>query len=512
MSTVSNPVVNITKAPASTTQSNAPQRVLIVGQQTGSFYTSGELIEDVGNANKEINLIGARAHGSYMIRNFKKINQETALDVIILDDSGTAVQSTGAITFTGTNATEDGTYIVYIGSRSDYKFTISVTDLDTPTIIGDALVAAVTANLNIPVTAANVAGAVTFTSENGGTIGNNIGLQSKGSVAGITVAVTAMSGGINDPLLTTVFDGITDMRYQTIIWPHTYDIPTLTTNFLDGRFNSDNDVLDGVGIISRTDTFSNIKTLGDDQNSQSLAIHANKLTSETLYKGSALFELDDAIAAQFGALRALRLTDGANISRFTVATGLDAIGGTRIASLPYHNSSFPFLSLVDTGKGFSKTEIKSLNTSGVFVLANNKSRTSVIADTVVSTYKFDGAGNPDPTWHFLNGVDTDSNVAEFFFNNSRADFAQTRLTDFATKPGENDAKTILSKYVEYYITLTGEDYMLTRDGQENINFFKKSMEPIVLDLIDGSASGQAQYPRMSQLRELNLELQPVFNI
>ncbi|NIS23463.1 hypothetical protein GWN75_05955, partial [candidate division KSB1 bacterium] len=62
-------------------------------------------------------------------------------------------------------------------------------------------------------------------------------------------------------------------------------------------------------------------------------------------------------------------------------------------------------------------------------MGNNIAGNAVILSDAYTTYKTDAAGNPDPTFEFLNYVDTDSGVREYFYNNARADLAQSRLTD-----------------------------------------------------------------------------------
>lgn len=511
MTKVSNPKVNITKASASTTQSNAPQRVLIVGQQTGSVYSNLELVENVGNDNTEINNFGKRSHITQIVKAFKKVNEETALDVIVLDDAGSAVDATGTIAFSGTS-TEKGSYTVYIGSRKNHKLTVEVASGDTATTVGAALVTAMTADDFLPATGANSTGTVTVTASNGGTVGNNIGLEVQGTVAGLTVTVTGMASGATDPTITSLFDGVANTRYQTIVYPHNYDIAELTTNFLDDRFNTDNKILDGVGIIGKTDTLANLKTYGDARNSQSLVVLGNETVSETFYKGSAMFELDDVIAANFAAVRSLRLTNDANISQFTIASNLDNRGGTHLAALPYFNTPFKNLPLVDTGKGFTETEIGDLNDTGVSVLGNNITNTQIIADQIFTTYKTDSAGNVDLTYEKLNSVDVHSNIAEFFFNNLRADFAQYRLTDGAVVSGYNIAnqQTIQSKFIEYYQTLSGAGFLLTRGGKDNVTFFKDNLT-FTLDLQNGKVTSIAEVPLVVQLRQMNVTLKAVFN-
>ena len=140
MTTISQPKVNIIKAPASTTIGVDEQRVLIVGQQSGSStYATGELIEDIGNSNQEIKNIGKGSPLGNMLSAFKRINEFTKVDAIPLDDNGSGVNATGTIAFTGT-ATANGTLNVYISSKKDNSYQIAVQNGDTATDIGDALI------------------------------------------------------------------------------------------------------------------------------------------------------------------------------------------------------------------------------------------------------------------------------------------------------------------------------------------------------------------------------------
>lgn len=511
MTTVSNPVIKATKAPASQTISNASQTVLVVGQQTGAVYTSGQLVKSISNSPTEVTNFGLDSHITAMINAYKLINKETRIDAIPLDDAGGATAASGTIAFSGT-ATAAGTITVNIGSRKNHSYDLAVAVGDTATVIGDALVSAITADTSAIVSGVNTTGSVALTALNGGTVGNQIGLEGDGVVAGITFTVTGFSGGATDPVLTGLFDVVGNQRYQTVIFPGSYD-ETVLTDFLDPRFNAANSILDGVGVISKTDTISNIKSFLNSKNSQSLVVHANTLVNDTLYKGSALFELDDVIAAEFAAVRALRLTDGANISRYVIASNLDVIGGTASASLPYFNTPFFNLPVIDTNQGWSTTEESEINDAGGFVIGNNITRTNVIASQVYTTYKTDVAGNPDLTYQFLNSVDTLSNIAEFFFNNLRADYAQYRLTDGAVIPGRNMAneQTIRSSFIEYYQTLSGEDYVLTRAGQTNVTFFSDNLT-FSLDLLEGKVTSIAEVPLVTQLRQLDVILKATFDI
>lgn len=514
MTTIRQPEVTVNITPAIQAVSNAPQRVLIVGQKNGGTAVAGALVQNILNDNSQNGLFGIDSMIAGMVRNFKKINQVTQLDAISLDDAGGAAAASGNVTFTVGPATEAGTIIVTIGSAEDHVYEIPVADTDNVTTIGDALEALVTADTGAPFTATNTAGDVSIDAVNGGEEGNSIGISLSGVVAGVTTAITAMSGGATNPTLTTVFDVIDERRYQTIVWPSTYDIDTVK-DFLDARFNVDNILLDGIAIVSQTDTLANHIVALNLQNSQSLVIHANESVSESLYEGSALFELDNNISAQFAAIRSLRLTDGANISRYIVSrTGaLDNTGGPAIASLPYFNTPMPYLPLLEIGYGFTSNEIKQLEAAGGFVIGNNIGGNGVLLGEVVTTYKTDAASNPDVTYHFLNLVDTASNAREYFFNNLKSTYVQSRLTEGSIEPGRVMANetSIRASLTGFYSDLSKPGYVLTESGEPALKFFKDNLD-VTIDKQAGLVQFSSRVPYVTQLRQIIGNMQVVFSI
>lgn len=264
---ISQPKVSVIKLRAANNILNVPHKVLFTGQKTAAgSAVSGQLYSEIANDNSWDTLFGANSMLAGMIRAARAVNDQTRFDAIPLDDSGTGVAATGTVTFSGT-ATEDGILTINIGSRNDYSFELAVSDTDTATIIGDALEAAVNGNTNIPITASNATGTVTLTADNKGTEFNSCSLEYQGSVAGVTVTLTAFASGANDPDLTNIFDVVGSDRYATIIFPYGYGT-TFITDFLDPRWQIDNIVLDGIGIASYTDTLANIKTAANLLNSQ----------------------------------------------------------------------------------------------------------------------------------------------------------------------------------------------------------------------------------------------------
>lgn len=516
MTNVSFPKVKVNKLPASLSVSNAPQKVLFVGQKTAAgSATAGNLIENIGNAGEEDALFGQNSMLAGMVRAARSVNLETRFDAIPLDDAGAATQASGDITCSAAPSSTAGNVIFTVGSRPNHQYTIALTTSDTPTTVGDKIEAAVNADADCPVTASNAAGTVTLTCDNGGSEGNSIGLEIFQNDTDATFTITAFSGGATEPNLTSIFDVVGDARYQTIVFPQSYGF-TFITDFLDPRFNTNDDILNGVGITSITDTKDNIVTAADAENSQSLVIHSNKAVSDSnVYEGSSLFELDYVISSKIAGVRSLRLTDGANIADI-VSVGdsfLDYIGGTALASLPYANTLITGLPVIDTGRGFTKTEIAELNDAGAFVVGNNQADNAVIFGEVYTTYKTDTAGNPDRTWEKLNTVDTVSNAAEYIFNNIKADFPQSRLSTGDLVQGRSYVNEALlrSALVKYYDELSGPEYALTRAGEDALSFFKDNTT-VIISLVDGSATIGTKLPIVVQLREVLAQLQTQFDI
>ncbi len=509
------PKVTVNIIPASQREQNEAQKILFIGQKTSAGSApAGTLVTQIGNDNEQDNLFGKNSILATMIREAKAINNIVRYDAIPLDDDGAAVAATGTVTFGSGPATAAGTITVSVGSFVNHTYELDVASGATVTQVGDALVAAITADDTVPVTAANVAGVVTFTAVNKGLVGNTIGIKVTGSAAGITLATTAMTGGATNPSLTNVFDPVSSIRYQQIPWITTYDLTSIT-GFLDPRFNVDNRLLDGVGIYCETDTFANLQTAGAAEDSQSLVYIGNKTVSESLYKGSAIFELDYVIASKLAALKALRLTEDAEISQYVISTfgQRDSTGGPALASLPYFNTPFSDLPLIDIGDDFSDTEVEQLNTAGVSVFRNNLSNSLLLADTMVTTYKTDSGGNPDVSFKYLNYVDTSTNIREYFFNNLKTEYSQSRLTEGDVVPGRSMANpAIIKSFIAgLYADLAGPDFVLVQDGEAAKKFFLQNLS-VTVDLSEGKATVTGIVPIVTQLREIIFNFQISFSV
>ena len=212
----------------------AQKRALIVGQPTTSV-TGLALVTsaDVASA-----YYGQGSMLSRMIRAWRANNTFGELWAYPVADNASGVAATSTVTVTGTAAAA-GVVSLYIGG---VLVSVAVASGDTATNVATAIVAAVTANVRLPVTAANTAGVVTLTARNKGTQGNSIDVRvnlygargSEALPAGVAVAIVAMASGATDPALTGLAAALGDEEFEVIVAPYT----------VTGQINALRDMMD----------------------------------------------------------------------------------------------------------------------------------------------------------------------------------------------------------------------------------------------------------------------------
>ncbi len=510
------PEVTISLLNADREVSNLDQKVLIIGQKVaGGTATEGDLHSNLASTGAPENaLFGQAAQISAMIRAFKAVNPIVQLDAIALDDNGSGVPRVIKVTFVGTS-TAAGTLVIIVGSESLHRFEVAIASGVAAAAIPALALAVINADGNCPFTAADATGGVLdLTADNDGTVANDLGVETSGSIAGITgMAVTEGTPGSVDPTLTTILDNAV-ARYQGVVWPYGVNtaLDTLLL-FMDPRFNATNAILDGVAFVGLVDSHTNLLASGNGENSESLVLFGDKLESETDYIGPSLNEPSYSKAATFAAIRSLRLSQDASIAAFLTSTSsLDQFGGPALASLPYFNTPIPSFPTIKIGRGFTEVEIGTLLTAGVSVIGENATGTNALVGEVKTTYKTDAAANPDPTFGFLNFVDTASNVREYFHNNYKARFAQSRLTAGNVSRGRDMANDVVIRaYTEQlYKDLAGPSFVLVQDGEAAFVYFKDNLV-ITLDLALGKVTITMFVPIVTQLRQIIATIKIAFD-
>lgn len=496
---IKNPKVTISIIPAAQLAGVTEQKVLMVGQMlAGGTATGGDLIQDIGNDGSEDTLFSARAHVAGLVRAFKVENKISQLDVLPLDDEGAAVKGTAVLAVAGT-ATEDGTLFVSIASEADFRVQIDVLSGDLHTDIATAIETAFALFTKSPFQVVDAAGTLTATAENGGTLSNAWGIKVEGVVAGITTTLTGWTGGATDPTLTSILDVIANIRYQTVLWPSGYDLAVIETE-LNARFNTANAIMDGVAIQVKADTLTNLKSYTSALNSQSLVIPGIKIMDLSDRKGSATLEMLDIASAQICAIRALRLTQDAQLTDYlTTVASDDQFGGPELASLPYFNTALPSLPIANPADEFSDEDRTELGDNALATYGPNQAFNQTIFGEFVTTYLTDTAGNPDTSYKFLNTVDTASVIREFFFVNLKSRYAQSRLTNGDLVPGramanEASIRVFMKKLYQELANQT-----LVQKGQAAVADFELNLV-VSVDLATGTVTFSMAPLLVSQLR------------
>lgn len=196
-----------------------PQRILLIVPMLAAGTATANTPWQLANLAEAITKLGRGSIGVMAVQGLLRVTDTIETWVLPIADSGGGVQATGTIVIAGT-PTAAGTLNCYVAGR---RVQVAVAVSDTATSIGTALAAAINAELDLPVTAASASGTVTVTSRHKGTLGNDIDLRinyqtlAETTPLGITVTITAMSGGTGDPSIATGLSAIGSTQYNTII-------------------------------------------------------------------------------------------------------------------------------------------------------------------------------------------------------------------------------------------------------------------------------------------------------
>lgn len=196
------------------------RRILVIGQRLAAGTVAAGVLTRVTRKEDGVNYFGRGSMLAQMIAAAIKVNPYTEMWALALDDLGAGVAATQTITITG-SPTESGTPYLYIGGK---RLAIGITSGQTPTQIATAIVAAVNADLDLPVTAGSAAGVVTLTSRHKGAEGSGIDVRwnyydgeylPKGMASAIAVGVA----GSGNPDVLTAIAAMSTGAYYSIVMP-----------------------------------------------------------------------------------------------------------------------------------------------------------------------------------------------------------------------------------------------------------------------------------------------------
>jgi len=246
-----------------------PYKILVIGQRL-TAGTVDELIPTRVVSEAEAKTFfgqGSMLHAMFVA--LKAANNFSETWAIALDDNGAGVAAAGQLAISGV-PTAAGTLNVYIAGT---RVQVPVTLASTAASVGTALISAINANANLPVTAASGgAGIVNVTARHKGEVGNDIDLRvnyydDETTPAGVTVNVTPMASGTGNPTLSSLIDAMGDEWYNVIALPYTdsANLALLETE-LDDRWGPERP-LEGWAIAAKRGTQGTLGTYGDARNS-----------------------------------------------------------------------------------------------------------------------------------------------------------------------------------------------------------------------------------------------------
>lgn len=254
-----------------------PHRVLVLGQKTvAGVQATGQPVR-VASADAAVQLFGRGSMLALMVQSLLANNPTADLTALALADNGAGVTATKTVTVTGP-ATAAGTLSLYVGG---VRVQAAVAAGDTATAVATALVAAVTAQPDLPVTAASAAGVVTLTARHKGDTGNDIDVRinhrdGERTPAGLAVAVAAGVLGSGNPDVTAAFQAIGDDWFNTVVTPWTDDanLDAVDTALAE-RFGPLK-MIDGLAYGFRSDTHGGLLAFGAARNGPHLSIGGMK--------------------------------------------------------------------------------------------------------------------------------------------------------------------------------------------------------------------------------------------
>lgn len=354
----------------------SPREIYVLGQYNSGKAPTNNQRERIFTEESAWDKYG---RGSLLARMLKHAlnlsNGEIPVYAIPMADDGSGVAATGSIAVTGT-ATAAGTVYLYIGGQ---RVLVSVASGDDADAVGTAIEAAITAAADLPVSGANTTGTVAVTAKFKGEPGNNIPLslnynEGEALPAGISIALTQMSSGANNPDIETALANIPEGFGQDIICPYS-DATSMGYLQAHGESRYAPEVArQTISFVPVSESKADYITYLDDYNTQWITTVSDFTKLE-----SPIFEMIAAIGGDFSRR---------NYSR----PGVPIYSNVLTGIVPKANATN--LSVSD------KNEIVEAGGSTILITSDGQVQ---VGDLVTTRTETD-LGAPDPDWRFTSTI------------------------------------------------------------------------------------------------------------
>lgn len=418
-----------------------PQRSLLIGQATAVL---SETLRYVSSAEEVASLCGAGSMIARMMAAYRANDQLGEVWILPLQDEAAGVAATGTVAITGT-ASAAGTLALYVGGK---RVPVAVASGGTATAVGAAIAAAVTADTSLPVTASATTGTVTLTAKNKGTLGNAIDIRvnyagtagGEATPAGLTVTITAMASGANDPDLAGLDAILGDEEFDFICAPWTTSTALNAMRDLmsdsAGRWSYTRQTYGHVWASAR-DTAANLITLGQGRNDQHVSIVG--------VHDSPSCPVQWAAAAMAASAQALK-----------------ADPARPLQTVPIRGVLAP-----PVGSRFSLTQKQSLLAAGIALPAFSQDGQASIL-RMLTTYKENAFGQPDQSYLDVETLFTLMAIIRRLRTATTQKFARSKLANDGTRfgPGQPIVTPAIFKaeLVAQYAQLEAEGLVEDAEG------------------------------------------------
>lgn len=265
-------------------------RVLMYGQKLAAGSAAAGVAVQVSTADEAKALFGRGSMLARMVELYRKNDPTSELWVVPLADDAGGTAQTKTITVTGPS-TAAGSLVVRIAGQ---RLSVNVASGVSATTIAAAIVAAVTAAPDLPVSAANAAGVVTLTAKHKGEAGKDIDVRINSEAgelfpAGVATAVASVTAGAGNPSTASVFTAIGDQPFTAFVCPYT-DSTSLGALEAElalrwGPMKN----LDGFGYSAAAGALNALATLGAARNSQFVSIIGAKASPTPPWEWAAAY-------------------------------------------------------------------------------------------------------------------------------------------------------------------------------------------------------------------------------
>ncbi len=390
-------------------------RRLLIGQVNDNS-TASEInkLTLVNNESLAKNIGGTGSQFAMMYSQWIKCDPMGEIWALPLQNT-TGAAAAGSIKFGG-SAAQAGLINLYVaGTRTRINVIVG----DTGQTIASNVVAAVLANVDLPVTATASEDTVTFNCKWTGESGNDISLvlnqlgRNSGETLpdGVTAEITAMAGGTGTPDLTEAFANLGDEAFEFICFPFT-DTSSLDAfkelmNDGSGRW-SYMQQLYGHGYSAKRGSIGELVALGNSRNDQHMTIVGfEKNTPQPFW----------VIAAAFTARTAIFLSnDPARPTQTGELTG--------IQPAPASNR-------------FLMKERQSLLSNGIATINYNGGSQRI--ERGVTTYQKNAYGQADNSYLDCETLHTSSYIISFLRTRITSKYGRHKLADDGTRFGAGQA-------------------------------------------------------------------------